>query len=57
MDLWWVWVLAAIGLAVLEVVLPAWVFLGFALICLGVFVMFYVEPRLKQQKKAAPSKA
>jgi hypothetical protein len=34
-----------------------WVFLGFALICLGVFVMFYVEPRLKQQKKAAPSKA
>jgi hypothetical protein len=33
-----------------------WVFLGFALICLGVFVMFYVEPRLKQ-KKAAPAKA
>lgn len=26
----------------------AWVFLGFTLICLGVFYMFYVEPRLKK---------
>jgi hypothetical protein len=34
-----------------------WVFLGFALICLGVLYMFYVEPRLKQQKKAASAKA
>ena len=25
----------------------AWVFLGFFLICVGVFYMFYVEPRLK----------
>ena len=25
-----------------------WVFTGFALICLGVFYMFYVEPRLKR---------
>ncbi|HEX9243442.1 MAG TPA: cytochrome c biogenesis protein ResB [Anaeromyxobacter sp.] len=25
----------------------AWVFLGFALICIGVFYMFYLEPRLK----------
>lgn len=32
-----------------------WVFTGFALICLGVFYMFYVEPRLKRAK--APAKA
>jgi hypothetical protein len=31
----------------------AWVFAGFALICLGVFYMFYVEPRLKKGAKAA----
>ena len=32
-----------------------WVFTGFALICLGVFYMFYVEPRLK--RAAATAKA
>ncbi len=31
----------------------AWVFTGFFLISLGVFWMFYVEPRLKRTKKAA----
>jgi hypothetical protein len=31
----------------------AWVFLGFALICLGVFYMFYLEPRLKGSAPAA----
>ncbi len=30
----------------------AWVFTGFALISLGVFLMFYVEPRIKRAKKA-----
>jgi hypothetical protein len=30
-----------------------WVFTGFALICLGVFVMFYVEPRLRKRAQAA----
>jgi hypothetical protein len=30
-----------------------WVFLGFTLICLGVFTMFYVEPRLKRRAPAA----
>jgi hypothetical protein len=30
-----------------------WVFTGFALICLGVFYMFYVEPRLKRRAQAA----
>jgi hypothetical protein len=34
----------------------AWVFLGFFLISLGVFWMFYVEPRLKK-KAAAPAAA
>ena len=30
-----------------------WVFTGFALICLGVFWMFYVEPRMRKAKKPA----
>jgi cytochrome c biogenesis protein ResB len=30
-----------------------WVFTGFALICLGVVYMFYVEPRLKRRSPAA----
>lgn len=30
-----------------------WVFTGFVLICLGVFYMFYVEPRLKRRSAAA----
>jgi hypothetical protein len=30
-----------------------WVFTGFALICLGVVYMFYVEPRLKRRAPAA----
>jgi hypothetical protein len=36
-----------------------WVFTGFALICLGVFWMFYVEPRMKKAtaNAAAASKA
>ncbi len=35
----------------------SWVFTGFALICLGVFYMFYVEPRLRKQKAPAAAKA
>ncbi len=34
-----------------------WVFTGFALISAGVFFMFYVEPRLKKRKAAAPASA
>jgi hypothetical protein len=33
-----------------------WVFLGFGLICLGVFYMFYVEPRFKA-RAPAPARA
>jgi len=28
---WWLWVLAGLGLAVLEILVPAYVFLGFAI--------------------------
>lgn len=35
----------------------AWVFLGFVLICVGVFYMFYVEPRLKKARPAAAAAA
>lgn len=27
---WWIWAIAAIGLAVLEIIVPAYLFLGFA---------------------------
>ena len=29
-GLWWVWVVAGLGLAILEVVLPGYIFAGFA---------------------------
>ncbi len=35
----------------------AWVFLGFALICVGVFYMFYLEPRLKGSPAARAAAA
>jgi hypothetical protein len=35
----------------------AWVFLGFALICVGVFYMFYLEPRLKTSRAPAAAKS
>ena len=43
MDLlavWWVWVVAGVALAVLEVLVPGFVFLGFAIsaVMVGVFV-------------------
>jgi membrane protein implicated in regulation of membrane protease activity len=30
-DLWWVWVAAGFGLAILEIIVPGFIFLGFAL--------------------------
>lgn len=30
-TIWWVWLAAALGLAVLEVLLPGFIFLGFAI--------------------------
>jgi inner membrane protein len=35
-DLWWVWISAALVLAILEIVAPAFIFLGFALGALAV---------------------
>ncbi|MGD9865212.1 MAG: hypothetical protein AB7S99_18570 [Pseudodonghicola sp.] len=35
-TIWWVWMAAALGLAILEVLVPGFVFLGFALGALGV---------------------
>jgi len=29
-DIWWVWISAALGLAILEVLAPGFIFLGFA---------------------------
>ena len=34
--IWWVWIIAALALATLEVVAPAQIFLGFAIGALGV---------------------
>ncbi len=34
--IWWVWIIAALALATLEVVAPAQIFLGFAVGALGV---------------------
>ncbi len=33
---WWVWMSAALAMATLEVIVPGWIFLGFAV---GAFVM------------------
>jgi membrane protein implicated in regulation of membrane protease activity len=29
-DVWWIWVVAGLGLAILEVILPGYIFAGFA---------------------------
>ncbi len=35
-TLWWVWMAAALGLAILETLLPGFIFLGFAVGAFGV---------------------
>lgn len=35
-TLWWVWMAAALGLAILETLLPGFIFLGFAVGAVGV---------------------
>jgi membrane protein implicated in regulation of membrane protease activity len=40
--IWWVWIIAALALATLEVVAPAQIFLGFAIGALGVGVALLV---------------
>jgi len=36
LTLWWIWMAGALGLAILEVVLPGFIFLGFAIGAFGV---------------------
>ena len=40
--IWWVWIIAALVLATLEVVAPAQIFLGFAIGALGVGIALFV---------------
>lgn len=40
--IWWVWIIAALALATLEVVAPAQIFLGFAVGALGVGAGIFV---------------
>ncbi len=39
---WWIWVVAGLVLAALEVMVPAWVFLGFALGAAAVGLLLWV---------------
>ncbi len=38
-DIWWVWIAAALGLAIFEVLAPGFIFLGFAFGALAVGVL------------------
>lgn len=38
-DIWWVWIAAALGLGILEVLAPGFIFLGFAIGVAAVGVM------------------
>jgi len=42
-EQWWVWMSAALLLATAEVIIPGWIFLGFAL---GALVMGALRSRL-----------
>ena len=39
LHIWWVWICAALALALLEVILPTFIFLGFALGALAMTVV------------------
>ena len=41
-GIWWVWMIAAIGLASLEILVPAQIFIGFAVGALGVGIALLV---------------
>lgn len=40
-HIWWAWAAAGIGLAILEVLAPGYIFLGFAIGALAVSVLLY----------------
>ncbi|MBW4708668.1 hypothetical protein KX928_12820 [Roseobacter sp. YSTF-M11] len=46
LDLWWVWMAAALALAVIEVLVPGFIFLGFALGALVMVAVVLAAPGL-----------
>lgn len=46
LQIWWIWVCAALLLAVIEVLLPGWIFLGFALGALAMAAVVLLAPGL-----------
>ena len=46
LDAWWVWMIAGVAMAILEVLVPVFVFLGFAIgaVATGVLVWFGLLP-------------
>nr|WP_114286300.1 hypothetical protein [Candidatus Halocynthiibacter alkanivorans] len=55
-DLWWVWVSAALVLAILEIMAPAFIFLGFALGALAVGLLLLLPPAAAWLAGALPLK-
>ena len=47
LALWWVWICAALALGVLELLLPGYIFLGFAIGAMGMAVAVFVLPVAK----------
>lgn len=45
-NLWWVWLCAALGLAILEVIAPGFIFLGFAAGAALTALLVLVAPEL-----------
>ncbi|WP_300058092.1 hypothetical protein [uncultured Roseobacter sp.] len=46
LNLWWVWTAAALALAVIEVLIPGFIFLGFALGALAMVAVVLAAPGL-----------
>lgn len=44
--IWWVWLAAALGLAVLEVLIPGFIFLGFAIGAVAMTLLVALFPTL-----------
>lgn len=44
LDLWWVWLCAALVLAIAEVLLPGFIFLGIAIGAVGMAVLVAIFP-------------
>ncbi|MDW3183991.1 NfeD family protein [Roseobacter sp.] len=46
LNLWWVWTAAALALAVIEVLVPGFIFLGFAIGALVMVAVIFILPGL-----------